>query len=205
MTPGNAQERLLGAARRAAPGGCAAFFAGLALISHAALAADPGAPAGLPQAIRAPAGEHLLLRTRASGAQIYLCAAAADGKLQWTLKAPDAELRDARGTVIIHHFAGPAWRHNDGSEITARAVAHSDAPDHQSVPWLLLKAVDHSGNFGELSLVTYIQRIHTHGGLAPPAAECGATKLNHEVRIAYTADYYFYQSKPPPPIPQRVP
>ncbi len=197
MTPGNAQERLLGAARRAAPGGCAAFFAGLALISHAALAADPGAPAGLPQAIRAPAGEHLLLRTRASGAQIYLCAAAADGKLQWTLKAPDAELRDARGTVIIHHFAGPAWRHNDGSEITARAVAHSDAPDPQAVPWLLLEAVSHSGN-GVLSPVTHIQRVHTHGGLPPPASECSAAKVSSEVRVAYTADYYFYE-------PQRAP
>jgi Protein of unknown function (DUF3455) len=166
--------------------GCAALFCG-----GAALAPAHGAAAGLPQAIRAPAGERLVLRTHAAGAQIYVCAAAADGGPQWTLKAPDAELRDARGLVIVHHFAGPAWKHNDGSEVTARAVAHSDAPDHESVPWLLLEAVSHSGN-GVLTPVTHIQRVHTHGGLPPPAAECSAAQLGAEARVAYTADYYFY-------------
>jgi hypothetical protein len=187
----NTQRSEPGALRRAARGSRAIFFGCAALCGCAALAQADGAAAGLPQAIRAPAGERLVLRTHASGVQIYACAAAADGRLQWTLKAPDAELRDARGRLIIHHFAGPAWKHNDGSEVTARVVARSDAPDQESVPWLLLEAVSHAGN-GVLTPVTHIQRVHTHGGLPPPAAECTAAKQSSEARMAYTADYYFY-------------
>jgi hypothetical protein len=43
-----------------------------------------------------------------------------------------------------------------------------------------------------LTPVTSIQRIHTKGGIAPPAAECTTAKQNSEVKSSYTADYYFY-------------
>jgi hypothetical protein len=177
--------------RAIARGYAVAAALGLTALAGAQSGARSAPAPEVPEAIRAPAGERLVLRTRASGVQIYVCAAAADGGLQWTLKAPDAELRDARGTIVIHHFAGPAWKDNDGSEVTARAVAHSDAPDHASIAWLLLEAVSHNGN-GILTPVAHIQRVHTHGGLPPPAAGCNAAKRNSEVRVAYTADYYFY-------------
>jgi Protein of unknown function (DUF3455) len=174
----------------------------LALLwTGAALATGPIPPPPLvPEAIRAPSGERVVLATHATGAQIYLCAGAADGQPQWTLKAPDAELHDGKGAVIGHHYAGPTWKLNDGSEVTAKAVAHADSPD-QSVAWLLLSVVSHAGK-GALGTVTHIQRINTHGGQAPPATQCDATRRNAEARSAYSADYYFYApaADEPPPL-----
>jgi Protein of unknown function (DUF3455) len=142
----------------------------------------------------------VVLIARASGSQTYLCAVGADGKSQWTLKAPDAELRDEKGKVIGHHYAGPAWKLNDGSEVTGKATTRVDSPDPHSIPWLLVSVVSHAGG-GVLAGVTHIQRIHTQGGEAPPAAQCDATKHNTETRSPYSADYYFYapQADEPPP------
>jgi hypothetical protein len=169
----------------------------------AALAAGALQPPAVPEAIKAPAGEHLVLVAHATGAQVYVCSAAADGKFQWTLKGPDAELHDAKGALIGQHFAGPAWKLKDGSEVTGKATAHVDAPDPHAVAWLLLSVVSHAGS-GALATVTHVQRIHTKGGEAPPAAQCEATKLNTESRSAYSADYYFYApegDEPPPANP----
>jgi hypothetical protein len=165
----------------------------LALLwTGAALASGPiSPPAPVPEAIRVPAGERVVLKTHATGAQVYLCATAADGTSQWTLKGPDAELRDSKGALIGHHEAGPVWRLVDGSEVTGKAVAHADSPEPQSIPWLLLSVVRHAGS-GALTAVTHIQRINTHGGQPPPAAHCDAARRNTESRSAYSADYYFY-------------
>jgi hypothetical protein len=73
--------------------------------------------------------------------------------------------------------------YSDGSEVTGKAVAKVDSPDPNAIPWLLVTSTGHSGN-GVLSRVTRIQRIHTRGGLAPPAADCDAAKQNVEVRSA---------------------
>jgi Protein of unknown function (DUF3455) len=133
-----------------------------ALLANAA-PVQSQAPPPVPDPIRAPSGEKLVLLAHASGAQIYVCTQAADGKSQWMLKAPDAELRDAKGAVIIRHFAGPSWKHNDGSEVTAKAVAQVKSADPDSIPWVLLAATSHSGN-GVLASVANIQRLQTHAG-----------------------------------------
>jgi hypothetical protein len=151
----------------------------------------PAQAADIPPSLKAPASEKLILQAHATGWQVYTCGAGADGKPKWTLKAPDAELHDAKGKVIGHHFAGPTWKHTDGSEVTAKAAAHVDSPDSKSVAWLLLSATGHSGQ-GKLATVSSIQRLHTVGGAAPAAAECDAAKANSEARSSYTADYYFY-------------
>jgi hypothetical protein len=141
----------------------------------------------VPEKIKAPAGEDVVLAAHASGSQIYVCQAVADGKLAWTLKAPDAELRDDQGAVIGRHYAGPTWKLNDGSEVTGKAAGRVDAPDPDSIPWLLLTVTGHTGE-GRLSRVTDIQRIHTKGGVAPT----GACTQGAETKSSYTADYYFY-------------
>ena len=144
----------------------------------------------VPDQIKAPANEDVIFVAHASGSQIYTCELAG-GTYGWKLKAPDAELRDSQGAIIGHHFAGPTWKHNDGSEVTGKAVAKVDSPQPDSIPWLLVSATGHSGN-GTLTRVTTIQRINTHGGQPPPAADCNAPKQNNEAKTAYTADYYFY-------------
>jgi hypothetical protein len=143
----------------------------------------------VPDAIQAPAGLEVAVYTHASGSQIYTCQAA-DGKFSWTLKAPDAELRDRNDKVIGQHSAGPSWKLKDGSEVTGKAVAHVDSLDPDSIPWLLVNVVSHAGN-GLFSNVTTIQRVRTHGGKAP-AGGCDAAHVNTETKSSYTADYYFY-------------
>ena len=145
----------------------------------------------VPEQIKAPAGERLVFQAHASGAQVYVCQQGADGQSQWTLKAPEAQLHDQKGAVVGRHYAGPAWKHNDGSEVTGKASAKVDSPDPDSIPWLLITATGHSGT-GVLGQVTSIQRIHTKGGHAPAAASCDSSKLGTEAKIPYTADYYFY-------------
>jgi hypothetical protein len=144
----------------------------------------------VPDAIQVPAGLEVVVYAHATGSQIYTCQAAADGKFAWTLKAPDAELHDRKDKVIGQHSAGPSWKLKDGSEVTGKAAAHVDSLDADSIPWLLVNVVSHAGN-GQLSSVTTIQRVHTHGG-KPPAEGCDAAHLNTETKSAYTADYYFY-------------
>ena len=138
-----------------------------------------------------------MLQAHASGSQIYTCQQAADGKYAWTLKAPDAELRDEKGQVVGKHYAGPTWKHNDGSEVTGKAAARAESPDADSIPWLLVTATGHSGE-GALSRVSSIQRIHTHGGQPPSATDCNAAKQNAEAKSSYTADYYFSRQRNEP-------
>lgn len=152
-----------------------------------------GEDEGIPPSLRPPANEKRVLRVHATGWQIYTCSNDSQGSPKWTLKAPDAELLDHKGKVVGHHSAGPVWKYKDGSEVTAKAAAHVDSPDEESIPWLLLTATGHSGK-GKLSDVTSIQRVHTKGGDAPAAAACDASKTNSEARSSYTADYYFYAS-----------
>ena len=165
-----------------------AALIGFAALLHAQALTRPE----VPEAIKAPAGETVLFRAHASGVQIYLCGQTADGKPQWTLKAPEAELRDERGALIGRHFAGPSWRHNDGSEVTGKAVARVESPDPGSIPWLLVSAVTHAGH-GVLEHVGSIQRIHTQGGQPPPASTCDPVKeKDKQASRPYSADYYFY-------------
>ncbi|MGB8013596.1 MAG: DUF3455 domain-containing protein [Terriglobales bacterium] len=147
-------------------------------------------PPNVPDAIRVPANEEVVLLAHASGSQIYTCQPGEGGKFTWTLKAPDAELKDEKGKVIGSHFAGPTWKLKDGSEVTGKALAHVESDDPNSIPWLLVKAVGHTGN-GLLTNVTSIQRIHTHAG-KPPAAGCDESHPGTETKSTYTADYYFY-------------
>jgi Protein of unknown function (DUF3455) len=157
------------------------------------LAAQGQGPARpeVPESLKAPGGEEMILLAHATGVQIYVCQAGADQKFAWVFKAPEADLTDATGKKIVHHFAGPTWKHIDGSEVTGKVIAKQDAPKPEAIPWLLLAAARHSGE-GILSRVTSIQRIHTEGGLPPSASTCDASANGKESRSAYSADYYFY-------------
>ena len=157
------------------------------------LAAQVQGPARpeVPENLQAPAGEEVILAAHATGVQIYACQAGGDQKFAWMLKAPEAELTDSTGKKIVHHFAGPTWKHVDGSEVAGKVIAKRDAPKPDAIPWLLLAAASHTGE-GILGRATSIQRIHTEGGLPPGASTCDAAASGKESRSAYSADYYFY-------------
>jgi len=160
------------------------------------LAAQGQGPARpeVPESLKAPAGEELILLAHATGVQIYVCQAGADQKFGWVFKAPEAELTDSAGKKVVHHSAGPSWKHADGSEVKGKVIAKQDAPKPEAIPWLLLAAASHSGE-GILSRITSIQRIHTEGGLPPSASTCEESANGKESRSAYSADYYFYAPK----------
>lgn len=164
----------------------ASFTAGGGAVQAAGAEHSPAVPA----ALRVPAGARMLARFHATGAQVYVCAAAA-GHYAWTLQRPDATLVDAAGAPVGTHTAGPTWTMTkDGSSVKGQKVAQSDAPAAGAVPWLLLRATG-TGGHGQLSQVTYIQRLGTQGGQAP-AGGCDAKAAGKETRAPYSADYVFY-------------
>lgn len=174
------------------------FLFALALIGSALCSAqkdDKDIPAkesapDVPDAITVPAGLEPVLFVRAAGTQDYVCQAGADGKFAWTLKGPDAELKDRKDKVIGQHIPGPTWKLKDGSEVTGKMTSKVDSLDPDSVPWLLLTVVNNSKK-GALADVTTIQRVHTHGGM-PGNDTCDESHKNDESKSKYTADYYFF-------------
>jgi hypothetical protein len=144
----------------------------------------------VPDAITVPSGLEAVLFVHAAGAQVYTCQAGADGKFDWTLKGPEAELKDRKDKVIGQHSAGPTWKLKDGSEVTGKEAAHVDSLDSDSVPWLLITVTNNSGK-GALANVTTIQRVHTHGG-KPGNNACDESHKGAETKSNYTADYYFF-------------
>ncbi|MGA8309816.1 MAG: DUF3455 domain-containing protein [Terriglobales bacterium] len=145
----------------------------------------------VPDKIKAPAGGELVLAAHATGFQIYSCQLNTDGQPAWLLKAPEAELRDNTDRVVGRHYAGPTWKHSDGSEVTGKVLTKVDSPDADAIPWLLLTATNHSGR-GTLAGVSTIQGIHTKGGQPPAAARCTSSNLDATSKSSYVADYYFY-------------
>ncbi len=159
--------------------------------SPAAPTAAPSAPA-VPAALAVPAGAQQVARFHATGAQVYVCAAATVGAAPaWTLKRPDAALTDADGKPAGTHGAGPSWTSTDGSAVVGKKLAQADSPDAAAIPWLLVRGVSTTGT-GVFAGVTFIQRVSTTGGKAP-ATGCGADNVGAETRANYTADYVFYR------------
>ena len=163
---------------------------GVSAVAGAAPAAgDPPTPPKVPAALAVPAGAKVVARFHATGAQVYACTSAA-GLYSWLLARPDATLLDASGAVAGSHGAGPSWKLKDGSAVVGKKLAQAAAPEAGAVPWLLLRATSTSGT-GQLTGVTFVQRVATKGGVAP-ATGCDATHVGTEVRANYSADYYFY-------------
>ena len=159
---------------------------------HAHAASKPVQAKKAPSTLTPPENAVLLFEFEAQGVQIYACEATPEAPttFAWTFKAPEAELRNARGQVVATHFAGPTWQGNDGSTVVAAVVARADAPSKKAIPWLLLEAKSHTGS-GVFSTITYIQRLDTKGGIAPGKG-CDAAHANAETRVPYEATYAFY-------------
>jgi hypothetical protein len=77
-------------------------------------------PPRVPDSLKAPEGQVVLLKAQGHGVQIYTCKASANdpNSFAWSFKAPEADLIDARGNNIGRHSAGPTWEAGDGSRVT---------------------------------------------------------------------------------------
>jgi hypothetical protein len=139
-----------------------------------------------------PDDNQLAFSYDAVGVQVYACQATKTG-YAWSFLAPEANLTDRRGHLVLKHYAGPTWESvRDHSKVVAKKVAEFSA-DKAAIPELLLEVTSHDGQ-GALADVTYIQRLHTTGGLAP-ASGCDESKSGATVRVDYTATYAFSRRK----------
>jgi hypothetical protein len=157
---------------------------GLAMVSP--VNAEPGNRApelGEYQKLQAPAGNVVAFHAYAEGVQIYRW-----NGTSWGFVAPEAVLYTGGEGIVGIHYAGPTWESASGSYVVA-SVLDRATPDVNSIPWLLLKAVDSDGP-GIFHRVTYIQRVNTVGGIAPASP---GDYVGEEVRVPYSADYYFYR------------
>jgi hypothetical protein len=168
-------------------------------------------PPAVDPSIAVPSGSAtVLFHAAAVGSQIYLCRPPADnpsGPAAWSVARPEASLFDCKGAVIGRHFLNdnmglPEWQLTDGAYV----VAHKGASWGGGVAgaWLVRVAEGtlpydagaiayppadgRRERFGE---TRYVQRVHTTGGLPPPADACKRFGLDRR-EIPYTADYYFY-------------
>ena len=165
----------------------------MALVTCYAAPSTSAAPT-VPSSLGVPAAQTLSLEARAVGVQIYDCKPSKDdpARFEWVFRAPEADLFDAAGKKIGKHYAGPTWESIDGSKVVGEVKARDDGPDGTAIPWLLLSAKSTSGA-GVLGQTVSVQRVKTVGGKAR-AGDC--TQSGQEVRVPYSAMYYFYGGDP---------
>jgi Protein of unknown function (DUF3455) len=148
-------------------------------------------PPQVPDNLKPPATESVLLKALGRGKQIYACQANPQNqsKFEWVLERPQADLLDEHGATIGRHYEGPTWEAGD-SKVVGEVQQRAAAPGGHAIPWLLLKAKTASAK-GAFAHVTYVQRVNTTGGVAPSEG-CDQAHAGKEVAIDYQADYYFY-------------
>lgn len=149
----------------------------------------------VPGLLSVPENQLLSFALRGVGVQIYACKAVNNdpARFDWAFVAPEAVLLDNQGNKVGKHYAGPTWEANDGSKVVGEVLAKDNGPDPAAIPWLLLRAKANAGS-GIFSRITSVQRLNTGGGKAPVDG-CTQAKAGTEVRIPYTADYYFYAAR----------
>jgi hypothetical protein len=149
----------------------------------------------VPDTLKVSPSQTLSFAAKAKGVQIYECRTKTNdvSNYEWVLKAPEADLFDARGKRIGRHYGGPTWEGIDGSKVVGEVKSREPSTDSNAIPWLLLVAKKHEGN-GVFSRISSIQRLETVGGKAPAEGR-GRSELGTELRVPYTAVYYFYTSE----------
>ena len=134
----------------------------------------------------------LFLIAHATGVQKYTC----QPNGTWLFTDPEATLfmtngvSQAFGTHFLNFATGrPVWQLQDGSSVeTARRVTVPAGP--ANIPSLLLEAVPTAdGGHGRLTRTTWVQRLHTAGGIAP----AGSCTPGAQQAVPYTADYFFWR------------
>lgn len=125
----------------------------------------------------------------AKGVQIYVCGKDSSSNWTWAFKAPEADLMNAARGSVSKHYAGPTWEGADGGKVLGTVKASADAPDPDAIPWLRLDIKSREGT-GAFTQAEGVLRVATVGGKAP-AGGCDAPRGGSELRVPYTATYYF--------------
>jgi len=166
-------------------------------------------PPDVPDQLKVVDGSVVFLIGHARGSQNYICLPSGSG-FAYSLFTPEATLFDVDGTQLTTHFFSPnpsdgrflpTWQDSrDTSSFwgVGVATATSDTdPDFvaaNAISWVLLdRAGVKAGPTGDrLTKTTHVQRVNTHGGLAPSTGCSGSTDVGRKAISPYTADYVFY-------------
>ena len=166
-------------------------------------------PPDVPDQLKVVDGSIVFLIGHARGTQNYICLPSGSG-FAFSLFTPEATLFDVDGTQLTTHFFSvnpsdgkflPTWQDSrDTSSFwglgVATATSDSD-PDFvaaNAIAWVLLdRAGVKAGPTGDrLTKTTHVQRVNTHGGVAPSTGCSGLTDVGRKAIAPYTADYVFY-------------
>ena len=147
--------------------------------------------ASLPEPVRVPAGQKMMMAATGVGEITYECREKKDvaGQHEWAFVAPVATLYSADRKTVGKYYAGPTWEAADGSKVTGKQLAVSPASPG-NIALQLVKA-DPATGAGAMTGVSYIQRLNTKGGVAPALA-CDAASKGQRQQVGYEADYVFY-------------
>lgn len=153
---------------------------------------DP-AQKDLPALIQVAAGNTFVLEAQAEGTITYECRKEKDPltAYKWTMVKPQAVLKNSENKEIGTYSGPPArWSLKDNSFVTGSQVAVSPNGE-KNIPLQLAKA-DVSGGLGELTAITYIQRVNTKGGTAPKG-KCSESNEGETAEVDYSAQYRFWK------------
>jgi hypothetical protein len=152
----------------------------------------------VPYILQVPEGYKVSFHAYAIGVQIYTAQPSASNpaKLVWTFTAPEAVLLDSEGEIVGIHYAyagptRPAWESGSGSIVVGARTLPPVTVDPTAIPWLVLDGIQEAGP-GIFKGTAFIQRVNTTGGLAPSTPP---TLAGEEVRIPYTAEYFFFRAR----------
>jgi hypothetical protein len=164
----------------------------------------------VPDQLKVQEGARLFLIGHAIGFQNYVCLPSGAG-FAFSLFTPQAILfNDSNEQIITHFFSTnpenniirATWISSQDSSTVWAAVAPdgvytgSDFVEEGAVAWLLLNVEHHQDgpNGGDkLSHTIQIQRVNTHGGVAPSVGCASLTDVGKRAFVPYTADYVFYK------------
>ncbi len=164
----------------------------------------------VPDNLNVQNGAKVFLVGHAIGTQNYICLPSGSG-FSYQLFTPQATLSDDKQDQIITHFFSTTpkdgviratWMSSQDTSTIWASVAPNGISTNENfvekgaVAWLLLNVADHRDgpNGGDkLSSTIQVQRLNTHGGVAPKTGCASLTDVGTRAFVPYTADYFFYR------------
>ena len=165
-------------------------------------------PPPVPSDVQVPAGSIAFLVGHAIGTQNYICLPSGRG-FAWALFTPQATLFDDQQQQVITHFFSPnpfeegkvraTWQHSRDTSTVWGQVVGQVTVTPGAIPWLLVQiekigAQDGPTGGDTLTATSFVQRLNTTGGVAPPTGCASFIDVGKKAFVPYTADYFFYRN-----------
>jgi hypothetical protein len=171
-------------------------------------------PPPVPTDLQLLPGHHAFLVGHAVGTQNYVCLPSGGG-VKFVLFTPQATLFSDNDKQVTTHYFSPnpsqngairaTWEHSrDTSTVWGAVLLQTDMSSDSNfvapgaIAWLkvtVVGAMDGPTGGDRLSGTTFIHRVNTVGGLAPPEGCTGPSDVGNVAFVPYAADYFFYTDR----------